>query len=372
MISGDQDNGNLMEDFNDFFENSLCGFVLTTPEGKIIKANQTLKQWIGTPGESMEGRRFSDLLSMGGKIFYETHLRPLLHMQGYFDEVSLELSGINNSKFPVLANALKRKNGSGQAEFITISLFKGTDRKIYEQNLKDSKADLEISLANAREKTVLREQLIGILGHDLRNPLGSIVAAISLLSHMPLTEPQQKIMEVITRSSYRMSELITNILDFARTRLGEGIIVNRQKTNIEPLLQQVIDELQSIYPARRIVTDFSVEEEILCDGSRVSQLFSNLLANALTHGDQDTAVDVKTSITGDKFELSVSNTGHQIPGDILSNLFKPFTREEHQASANGLGLGLYIASQIAKAHKGELLAKSTPELTTFTFRMSNI
>jgi sigma-B regulation protein RsbU (phosphoserine phosphatase) len=358
-------------DLNDFFENALSGFAIADPEGQLIKVNQTLLKWVGCQAKDIIAKRFSDLLSIGGKIYYETHLWPLLRMQGYFDEVAVELSGTKGPKIPVLINALERRDAKGNPQFIWLTVFKATDRHIYEQNLKEAKASLEISLANAQQVTILREQLIAILGHDLRNPLGSIMGGASILLKSTLAEQEQKIIQVINRSSLRMAELINNIMDFARTRLGEGMVVNRQPTLMEPVLQHVVDELRTIFPTHQIDTSFNLHDTVICDGPRVAQLLSNLVANAITHGYPDTPVQVSAIKSENLFEMSVCNQGPQIPGNLLEKLFEPFTRESHSPSKNGLGLGLYIAAQIAKAHKAELTVTSSATETCFIFRLTN-
>ena len=102
------------------------------------------------------------------------------------------------------------------------------------------------------------------------------------------------------------------------------------------------------------------------DGARVGQLFSNLLANALSHGAPGTPVRVSAEITACGFELTVANAGAAIAPDVMARLFQPFFRGEKRSEAEGPGLGLYIASEIARAHGGELLASSTPDETRFT------
>jgi sigma-B regulation protein RsbU (phosphoserine phosphatase) len=294
--------------------------------------------------------------------------RRCLKMQGHFEEIALELVSRNQQKIPVLLNAFERKDEAGNPMFIRFMVVKASDRRTYEDNLKQTKANLEISLANALQVATLRDQFIAILGHDLRNPLGSIIAATSFLGHAQLDPQQQKVLQIIHKSAGRMNELIGNIMDFARTRLGEGMVINRQPTVLKPLLQQVVDELGTIHPTRVIKTDYDLVEPVACDGPRIAQLLSNLLANAITHGAPGGPVSLKVKNKKGIFELSVSNAGHKIAADQLVKLFEPFTRESRRPSQNGLGLGLYIASQIAKSHKGELTATSTDAETCFVFR----
>lgn len=360
----------LQEDFEDLFENAVCGFVTTDAEGKIIRANNRIAGWLGRDAGSIKGQRFSDLLTIGGKIYYETHLWPLLRMQGFFDEVALELSCANKDKLQVLVNAIERRDEQDRPQFIRFTVLKATDRRRYEANLLEARSAAELSLSNALQVAELREQFIAILGHDLRNPLGAIVAAASLLKEADLPSPHDKAVAVLARSADRMSEMIKNIMDFAVSRLGGGMRINKQSVLLTPVLTQVIDELGAIFPGRAIKTEFDITEPVECDPDRVAQLLSNLLANALTHGDTSQPVIVRAFHKDGILELSVSNGGKPIPADHIERLFEPFTRENARPSQNGLGLGLYIASQISLAHAGTLAATSTAEETRFTFRVA--
>ena len=230
--------------------------------------------------------------------------------------------------------------------------------------------DSEVALAREREVARLREEFIAILGHDLRNPLMAVDAGVTLLLRHP--ERLTEIVGQIKRSIVRMSGLIGNVLDFARSRLGGGFMI---KTTIgkalEPVLVDVVQELQSIYPARLITLALDLQQPIACDHPKVAQLLSNLLGNALTHGDASSPVRVEATASGGVFELSVANHGAPIPEQARAKLFLPFVRgnSSNGGSDEGLGLGLYIASQIAEAHGGALTAESSFVETRFVFRM---
>jgi signal transduction histidine kinase len=227
-------------------------------------------------------------------------------------------------------------------------------------------------LVDAAREASLREQFIAVLGHDLRNPLASIKAGAELLRRGK--GDMNETLRLMQGSVARMSALIDDIMDFARGRLGGGIEIGRSDVLLEPVLRQVIGELRGIEAGRDIVADIAIGASIHCDGARIGQLLSNLLANALTHGSSDTPIRVAAQVADGWFELSVSNFGPPIPAAALEKLFQPFFRGETRANQQGLGqqglgLGLYIASEIARAHGGTLAAASSPEKTTFTFRM---
>jgi sigma-B regulation protein RsbU (phosphoserine phosphatase) len=170
-----------------------------------------------------------------------------------------------------------------------------------------------------------------------------------------------------------MSALIDNVLDFARGRLGGGIPLRRLPQSLAPVLTHVIAELRASTPERKIEAEFDLTKQVDCDAVRIAQLFSNLLGNSVTHGTAATPVRVRATTTDGAFELSVANSGEPIPADAMERLFQPFHRRSaqgtHQDTHQGLGLGLYIASEIARAHDGTIDVMSSPEETRFTFRM---
>jgi signal transduction histidine kinase len=228
----------------------------------------------------------------------------------------------------------------------------------------------EENLLNEQNVSALREQFIAVLGHDLRNPLASIDGGARLLRKETLSGRGAQILDMMHGSVVRMSVLIDNVLDFARGRLGGGIALNREPAvALEPMLQQVVNELRIVAPDRMIKTDFAAPERVNCDPARLGRMVSNLLANALTHGAPEKPVWIHAGTDGAELELWVANGGKPIPPETMDRLFQPFFRGEVKPSQQGLGLGLHIASEIAKAHGGVIEVLSTPEDTRFTFRM---
>ena len=247
------------------------------------------------------------------------------------------------------------------------------DLSVSRVDLAVSRADLavsEASLFDERATSELREQFIAVLGHDLRNPLASIGAGVRLLLKDKPAAKSSEILALMQASVLRMSALIDNVLDLARGRLGGGITLQRDADQpLGPVLKQIASELQSAYPDRPIETAFELTENIDCDRGRIGQLFSNLLGNALVHGSDNGPISVQATTRGSVFELAVSNPGKPISDAARKKLFTPFYRGTVQKSLQGLGLGLYIASEIAQAHGGTLDVASGETGTRFTFKM---
>jgi signal transduction histidine kinase len=237
----------------------------------------------------------------------------------------------------------------------------------------DARESLEISetaLLGERETSQLREEFIAVLGHDLRNPLNAISVGSEMLQAMQLGEQAAGVVSLIQHSAARMAGLVENVMDFARGRLGGGLSLSRvADAGLGVTLEQVIAEARAAWPGRSVLSEFALDRPVNCDGARIAQLFSNLLANALTHGDPASPVWVRARSGEDGFELSVANLGEPIPAETVGHLFQPFSRASVRPSQQGLGLGLYIASEIARAHRGTLEVESSTEETRFTFRI---
>ena len=296
---------------------------------------------------------------------YRDHPTPAMY--GFQSYISMPVITSDGSFFGTLCAIDPRPRMLNGPEVIGLfKLFAELIAFHLDSNLKLARS--EATLFQEREVSELREQFIAVLGHDLRNPLAAVASGTRLLLRHP--ERASEIAGHIQRSISRMSGLIDNTLDFARGRLGGGLTVNpRASPSIEPVLAQVVQELQTNHPDRVIHTDFALEQPVACDGDRIAQLLSNLLGNALTHGAAAEPVTVRSSTGNGVFELSVSNGGEPIPPAALERLFQPFFRHGSQSGQDGLGLGLFIASEIARAHGGQLDVSSVPGATRFTFRM---
>jgi sigma-B regulation protein RsbU (phosphoserine phosphatase) len=367
----------IIEDLEDLYENAPCGYLSLDPAGRIFKANKTLCKWLGYAPADLVGKRLGDLLNIAGRMFYETHIAPLLRMQGFFNEVALDLVNQNGDRLPVIANAAERRAADGSVISTRITLLKAADRRRYERELlnardqsRSAEAAARAILKDERQTSELREQFIAVLGHDLRNPLASISAGARILLRRVQGETETQVLQMMQTTVTRMSGLIDNVLDFARGRLGGGIALNRDANRpLQPVLQQVVDELRTAMPDRVIESDLEIADPVNCDRTRIGQMVSNLLGNALTHGSPDSPVKIVASTDNGVFMLWIANAGEPIPDAAMANLFQPFFRGQVRAGLQGLGLGLYIASEIAKAHDGTLTVTSTAEETRFTFLM---
>jgi signal transduction histidine kinase len=298
---------------------------------------------------------------------YRNHHTPAMY--GFQSYISMPIIRADGSFFGTLCAIDPHPRSLKRSEIIeSFRLF--AQLIAFHLDSQDHVATTEAALVKEREAASLRDQFIAVLGHDLRNPLASVDAGVKLLRKEPLGGRAPAILGLVEKSVSRMAELIDNVLDLARGRLGGGLKLERNAdAELDGALEQVANELRSAWPGRTIATDFEIDTPVSADRSRIAQLLSNLVGNALTHGAPDQPVRVRAVTTGGQFLLSVSNQGEAISPEAMEQLFQPFFRGEGQGPTDGLGLGLYIASEIAKAHGGALDVASSPEETRFTFLM---
>ncbi len=288
---------------------------------------------------------------------------------GFESFISVPILRADGSFFGTLCGFDKAKRPLANSD--TIAMFETFAELIgFQLSAIDQAAVTQASLTSERKTSALREQFIAVLGHDLRNPLTAILGGMEMLRKNPLNERAAQWAEMVVGSAGRMAELIDVVVDFSRSRLGGGLILEYSECDfLEPALRQSLAQLQASKPGREIIGSFGVTELVYCDVVRVRQLASNLLRNALTYGDPARPISMEAITQDGWFLLAVANAGGPIPERLLETIFEPFSRGTAQPDREGLGLGLYISHQIALAHGGTLTVASSREQTKFTFRM---
>jgi signal transduction histidine kinase len=242
------------------------------------------------------------------------------------------------------------------------------DRREQSQQQRNALQDGRQAEQDERER--IRDLFVGVLGHDLRNPLAAItLVASALLKGGTLGEKEAKGVARIARSADRMTRMIHQLLDFTRTRLGGGMPVERRACDLNEIVRQVVEEAESANPGRSIHVQPASNPTGSWDRDRLSQLVSNLVRNALEHGSSGTPVGVDLHDDPTHVEIVVENQGPVIPSDLIPVLFDPF-RQGERRSSGGIGLGLYIAQQIARGHGGDIdVTSSEKEGTRFSVRL---
>lgn len=298
---------------------------------------------------------------------YSNHHTP--NMYGFQSYISIPIFRKNGQFFGTLCAIDPRPAKLNNPE--TIGMFQlYADLISFHLNNIEELQTAENRLREEQKIALLRDQFIAILGHDLRNPVSAVLSGAQILKTLNIDEQAKSIAQIIQNASYRITSLIENMLDFAQGGLGGGIKLNPGTDfSLEDILHQVIKELKLVHPERDIEVNIAINGEIYCDGKRIAQLFSNLLSNAISYGAKDAPIIVEAGNNSTEFTLSVSNKGEEIPEAIIPHLFRPFSRGAATPGQKGLGLGLFIASEIAAAHNGTIEVTSDKEQTCFSLRI---
>jgi two-component system, sensor histidine kinase and response regulator len=214
------------------------------------------------------------------------------------------------------------------------------------------------------------EMFSALLAHDLRSPLSAILASAHLLKRRNTDPGVLDLAGRVLSSGHRMARLIEDMLDLARARLGGGITISREAVDIHALVDKVVHEQQAADPARVIQASTRGDLHGQWDGERIAQVASNLLGNAVKHGNPAAPVLVELDGTQADCVTLIVRNGGTIPQAIVATIFDPFRGKRQPGRSGGLGLGLYIVSQIVAAHEGSIeVSTGTNDVTEFRVRM---
>jgi sigma-B regulation protein RsbU (phosphoserine phosphatase) len=231
-----------------------------------------------------------------------------------------------------------------------------------EQALSLAQGQLRQAIAAAEDRALFAEQMVGIVSHDLRNPLSTIQMGAVLLERAgSLDEAQQRALGHIDKANRRAQRLIADLLDFTVARVGRGLVVSPRPVALHTLVAGCVDELAVAFAGRVLQHRSSGEGACVVDADRLAQLIGNLVGNAMSYGAPDRPVTVTSAIEAASFSVAVHNEGTPIPLEQLAGMFEPMTRGDAAGESRSVGLGLFIVREIARAHGGEVAVTSSAE-----------
>lgn len=238
------------------------------------------------------------------------------------------------------------------------------------RNVFGTALDISDQVNETRRSSSLREELLGVASHDLKNPLSAVKQAATLLAKSPnLDERERRFVAHIRTSVERMTSLIAQLLDLTRVRLGGGLQIVRRRVMLDEVLQAVVDELRMGFPERVIQVD-AVHEGIDVDPDRFEQVASNLIGNALKYSLPESTVSVTLSSDAHQTVFSVQSFGVTISPEAQLRIFEPFVQVGPLSGRDGLGLGLHISREIVRAHGGTVTVSSSAAAgSRFTVRL---
>jgi PAS domain S-box-containing protein len=364
----------LEEDANDLYENAPCGYFSVVDTGIIVKANTTFLTMTGYGREQLISRiRLLDILAAGSRILFETHLRPLLRMQGFLREVAVDLVCADGRHVPAFLNATERRAHGAETAVLRVMVLDATERRMYER-------ELMVAQRKAEDAARARSDLIAMLSHDVRAPLGAVLTAAAILEKREPGSPHQRYIRVIQSSVTQAVTLLNSILDLSALDGGHGVLHERP-FDVRSLVDEV-ETAASLAATKkhglivRTTVDAGVPAQLTGDRAKLAQVLTNLMSNAVKFTEQGVVSLVvrPREITARTVTLEwcVEDTGIGIPADRLPYIFDEFTQasEDIAQKYGGAGLGLAIARKLLLIHRTDLHVTSTVgQGTRFSFTL---
>lgn len=367
-----------VRDLEDLFENAPCGYISAQPDGRILRVNHTFLDWTGYAREDLLQHRFQDLLNIAGKIYYETHFAPLLRMQGFFNEVALDVLCKDGTAFPVLVNAIERRDDEGQLQFIRVTVFNASDRRRYERELLDARRlaeqasselrelnrTLEDRIADALEERLRAEdamrqsqkmeavgQLTGGIAHDFNNMLAVVLSALNLLERRLASGDRDvgKFVHAAKEGANRAAALTQRLLAFSRQQSlsPRPLNANRMVAEMSALLRGTLGEtvqLETVLAGGlwKVNADANQLENAIINlavNARDAMLDGGRLTIETANCRLDDAYASEHAIPAGQYVMvAVTDTGDGMSPDIAAKAFDPFFTTKGVGKGTGLGL----------------------------------
>jgi PAS domain S-box-containing protein len=361
--------GRALPPIEDAFEHAPCGLLTTTIQGTIIRVNATFCRWLGYDAdELLEKRRLQDLLTIGGKVFHQTHWAPLLQMQRSVAEVKVDMVHKSGKLVPMLINASRRHHDTSELDEFAVVIV--VDRHQYERELLRARQHAEVSLEAKRaaqqalqEADRRKDEFIATLAHELRNPLAPMRTVLDLLRYKELTDPQVLwSRDVLERQMDHMTLLVDGLLDVSRITQGK-ITLDKKRLDLASLMEQAAEASQPAIAASSHTLRVELPEEPImldADSTRLSQIIQNLLNNSAKYTPPGGTIWLVAEREGDEAVISVRDTGIGIAAEHLPSLFEIFSQLTPglERSQGGLGIGLSLVRALTLLHGGTVSATS--------------
>jgi PAS domain S-box-containing protein len=348
---------------NELLDSAPCGFVSFGDDGRIVYVNATLLERLGYTRDDLIGHQFETLLSVGSRIFHQTHFFPLVKLHGRAQEVFMLLRARDGEDVGMLTNAVRHARDG--ADVIDCVFMEVRERRKFEEALLQTRQDLEKQRAAADEANQAKSNFLAVMSHELRTPLNAIGGYVQLLTlgiHGPVTKEQQEALERIDRSQRHLLRLINDILNLSRIEAGK---VDYRVENVS--LSEVVGSILPMIEPQRAAKDLRFEAAVpdgitaRADRDKVQQIILNLLTNAIKFTGRGGSIRVEAGTRSSaRVYLCVSDTGMGIPADMREKVFEPFIQVDasHSRAGEGTGLGLAISRDLARGMGGDLKAES--------------
>jgi signal transduction histidine kinase/CheY-like chemotaxis protein len=366
------DDRDLEGSLDDLFDNAPCGYLTTNADGLIVKVNETFLSLAGLVREGLVGvKRFRDLLTVPGRIYYETHVAPLLQMQSFVREVAFDIARPGSTALPVLVNLVQKLRSDASTAVIRIIVFVASDRRTYEQEILIARRTAEQAAQTerlAREESEranrAKDEFLALVSHELRTPLGAILGWTQILKKRNAGNVELSHgLEVIERNT-RLQVLVDDLLDMSRIVAGK-VRLDVQRVNLAAMVEASIETARPAAQARELTLRTILDPSIFVAGDpgRLQQVFWNLLSNAIKFTPKGGSVRLVMERVNSHIEVSVIDSGQGMSADLIGHVFERFRQSVSPATqqTGGLGLGLSIVKSIVEMHGGSVTAHSEGE-----------
>lgn len=365
------DHALLEESADDLYDQAPCGYVSTLPDGTIVRVNHTFAEWTGASRDVLlTGTKFQTLLSIGSRIYYETHYAPLLRMQGFANEIALEIIRGDGRIIPVLVNSRQKRDAAGTPLFNRITLFDATDRRRYER---------ELLLARRKAEQIAKDKadLLAMLSHDIRNPLNALMGVVQLLDRTELSEQQRRFVRLLKSSADNMLNLLNHVLELSRAESSSFALVENP-FSLHSLVDDVVSTFDAVAREKSVTLRRDIDERVpdtmLGDPVAIRQILANLVGNAVKFTPSGSVtLTVTTKEVGTDavlLAIAVSDTGIGIAPDMIDRIFNEFTQANYETATRfgGTGLGLTITRRLLELYGSVVHVESAPgKGSTFSF-----
>jgi signal transduction histidine kinase/ActR/RegA family two-component response regulator len=373
------DSPNIEENAEELFEHAPCGYLVTHADGRIIRSNATFVALSGRTSESLSGVAFPELLTAAGRIYYDTHLRPLLAMQGYVREIAFDLTVPGPRKtVSIILNATQSVGPNGAGPRIRILVFDASERRQYERELllsrriaDDARETERLAREQAERASRAKDDFLALVSHELRSPLSAILGWTQVLrrTHQDDQKLEQGL-AVIERNTRHQARLVDDLLDMSRMVSGK-LRMDVQSVALSPVIEAALETITSSAQERQIRVQQILDPTVRVSGDpgRLQQVFSNLLSNAVKFTPKDGFVRVVMQRVNSHVEVRVVDSGRGMSKDFISRAFERFSQSATTGAheTGGLGLGLSIVKHLIEMHGGSIEAHSEGEALGSTF-----
>lgn len=363
----------------ELFENAPCGYLAATSDGDIVKVNQTFLTWTGYErDELLAGRNFQRLLSLPGRIFYDTHVGPLLQMQGYVREIAFDLLRSNGSTLAIILNADLKGSSDGHCGLLSITIFDATDRRKYERELLRARQAADeatkterAARAQAERATRAKDDFLALVSHELRTPLSAILGWTQVLLKQAAERPELiRGLSVIESNSRLQARLVEDLLDMSRIVSGK-LRLEVQQVNLSNVLEAAIETARPAAEVRALRLQSVLDPGVIVSGDpgRLQQVFWNLLSNSIKFTPKGGSVRVVMGRVNSHVEVSVIDSGQGMSAEFLVHAFDRFRQSDSADTRKsaGLGIGLSLVKYLVEMHGGSVEARSEGEGRGSTF-----